>query len=84
MVFGLFQYGYSKDVTLKTKYASISINEKGFITSIKDLKRGKECAAKGQYQYSFFSFPHINLPRIHFNRVFHHRFIMTFFRYSFA
>ena len=48
MFLGLFQYGYSKDVTLKTKYASISINEKGFITSIKDLKRGKECAAKGQ------------------------------------
>src|SRR6478736_1948189 len=44
----LFQNSYSKDITLKTKYASVSINEKGFITSIKDLKRGKECIAKGQ------------------------------------
>lgn len=48
IAFVLFQNGYSKDITLKTKYASISINEKGFITSIKDVKRNKEYIAQGQ------------------------------------
>jgi hypothetical protein len=44
----LFQNGYSKEITLKTKYASISINEKGYITSVKDLSGKKEFIAKGQ------------------------------------
>lgn len=44
----LFQNSYSTAITLKTKYASISVNEKGFITSIKDLKGGNEYFAKGQ------------------------------------
>lgn len=48
IAFVLFQNAYSKEITLKTKYASISVNEKGFFTSIKGLKGGKEYLAKGQ------------------------------------
>src|SRR3990167_5701131 len=44
----LFQNSYSTAITLKTKYASISVNEKGSITSIKDSKSKKEYFAKGQ------------------------------------
>jgi hypothetical protein len=48
IAFMLFQNGYSSDITLKNKYSSISINDKGFVTSIKDLKTNKDYSAKTQ------------------------------------
>ncbi|MDD4821723.1 MAG: hypothetical protein PHI48_04100 [Bacteroidales bacterium] len=38
----------AKEIVLQSKYVSLSINEKGYVTSIKSLENGKEYAIDGK------------------------------------